>query len=72
MGNCGVPFYRRKIHRMMVQENSTMQIMLRAGVGDSVQNTEKLCIIQDEKEREKGTLTPGVIQHYHAFCTMTL
>lgn len=56
----------------MVQENSTMQIMLRAGVGDSVQNTEKLCIIQDEKEREKGTLTPGVIQHYHAFCAMTL
>lgn len=33
-----------------------MQIMLRAGLGDSVQNTEKLCIFQDETEIEKDTL----------------
>lgn len=65
-------FTERKRHKKMVRENSALQIMLRAGLGDSVQNTEKLCLFQVEKEREKSTLIPecycsimpSVLQHY--------
>lgn len=46
-------FTERKRHEKIVQENSTLQIMLRAGPGDLVQNTEKLGIFQDEKEIEE-------------------
>lgn len=65
-------FTERKRHKKMVQENSILQIMLRAGPGDLVQNTEKLFIFQDEKEIEMDTLIPecyysvmpSVLWHY--------
>lgn len=39
-----------KRHINMVQENTKLQITLRVGLGDSVQNTEKLYIFQDGRE----------------------